>query len=274
MSARGSAAGDAASRLNDRDGPQSREDRCLTSTAPLRKPRRLGHRDGPADVLADHGHRGDIQKPEIRARPSPDLAPARLPHRGPPDHRRAGLPHRASDPHPAGRARHPQVLGIDPREHADLGADRHAPAPDRRHVDRQPPGHAPGHRGCTYRSLPDRQRSSPFGRRVDTRITRFDACSAFTHVPARTVAEPPNGGPLPPRCFSPCRHLHEPPWLLPTGATVVGRDLHPLKESAFPRRTANLGHELPIAVVVARQPGPQAAERSGQLPALEGRAVA
>ena len=30
---------------------------------------------------------------------------------------------------------------------ADLGADHHAPAPDRRHLDRQPPGHAPGRRG-------------------------------------------------------------------------------------------------------------------------------
>ena len=32
--------------------------------------------------------------------------------------------------------------------------------------------------------------------------------------------------------------------------------------------------ELPVAVVVAREPGPQAAEGVGQLPALEGRAVA
>ena len=31
---------------------------------------------------------------------------------------------------PAGRAGHPQLLGIDPREHADLGADHHPPAPD------------------------------------------------------------------------------------------------------------------------------------------------
>ena len=33
-------------------------------------------------------------------------------------------------------------------------------------------------------------------------------------------------------------------------------------------------HELPVAVVAGRQPGSQAAERVGQLPALEGRAVA
>ena len=32
--------------------------------------------------------------------------------------------------------------------------------------------------------------------------------------------------------------------------------------------------ELPVAVVVAREPGPQTAERVGQLPVLEGRAIA
>ena len=32
-------------------------------------------------------------------------------------------------------------------------------------------------------------------------------------------------------------------------------------------------HELPVTVVATRQPGPYAAERAGQLPALEGRAV-
>ena len=58
--------------------------------------------------------RGDLQEPQIRARPAPDLAPARPAHRGPPADRRAGLPRRASDPYPAGRARHPQVLDIDP----------------------------------------------------------------------------------------------------------------------------------------------------------------
>ena len=43
--------------------------------------------------------------------------------------------------------------------------------------------------------------------------------------------------PLTPECFRPFRYLHDPPWLLPTGATVVGRDSHPLEEGAFPRRT-------------------------------------
>ena len=42
-------------------------------------------------------------------------------------------------------------------------------------------------------------------------------------------------------CFSPCRYLHEPPWLLPTGATVVGRGSHPPEEGAFSRRTEKCG---------------------------------
>ena len=65
----------------------------------------------------------------------------------------------------------------------------------------------------------------------------FEACSTFTRVPARMVAEPLQSGPLSPECFRPFRYLHDPPWLLPTGATVVGRDSHPLEEGAFPRRT-------------------------------------
>ena len=43
--------------------------------------------------------------------------------------------------------------------------------------------------------------------------------------------------PFSPECFSPCRYLHGPPWLLPTGATVVGRGSHPPEEGAFSRRT-------------------------------------
>ena len=44
---------------------------------------------------------------------------------------------------------------------------------------------------CMCRSLPDRCQPSPFLRRVGFRITRFEACSAFTGVAARMVAEPP-----------------------------------------------------------------------------------
>ena len=44
---------------------------------------------------------------------------------------------------------------------------------------------------CSRRSPPDRCQPSPFYRRVGFRITRFEACSAFTHVAARMLAEPP-----------------------------------------------------------------------------------
>ena len=50
----------------------------------------------------------------------------------------------------------------------------------------------PGGTGqCARRSLPSRWQPSPFYRRVGFRITRFEACSAFTKVAARMLAEPP-----------------------------------------------------------------------------------
>ena len=58
----------------------------------------------------------------------------------------------------------------------------------------------------------------------------------FTPVPACMVTEPPRA-PLLPKCFNLHRYLHEPPKLLPTGATVVGWDPHPPARSALPRRT-------------------------------------
>ena len=73
---------------------------------------------------------------------------------------------------------------------------------------------------------------------VGFRTKRFEACSAFTRVPACMVAEPPEAALLP-ECFSPCRYLHEPPWPLPAGATVAGWDSHPPGKCAFPRRTVN-----------------------------------
>ena len=44
---------------------------------------------------------------------------------------------------------------------------------------------------CLCRSLPDHRRPSPKQRRVGFCIMCFEACSAFTRVPARMVAEPP-----------------------------------------------------------------------------------
>ena len=63
-----------------------------------------------------------------------------------------------------------------------------------------------------------------------------EACSAFTHVAARMVAEPPRAVLLSER-FGLCRYLHNPLRLLPAGAKVAERDSHPLGNGAFPRRT-------------------------------------
>ncbi len=53
--------------------------------------------------------------------------------------------------------------------------------------------HYPGGTGrCARRSLPGQCQPSPGCRRVGFRITRFEACSAFTRVAARMVAEPPD----------------------------------------------------------------------------------
>ena len=98
--------------------------------------------------------------------------------------------------------------------------------------------HYPGGTGrCSRRSLPDRWQPSPSLRRVDFRMNCFEACSAFTHVAACVLAESPKGDPLSSECFSAVRYLLAPLRLLPAGATVAGRGSHPLRHSAFPRRT-------------------------------------
>ena len=52
--------------------------------------------------------------------------------------------------------------------------------------------HYPGGAGrCARRPLPDRWQPSPLFRRVGLRVARFEACSAFTRVAARMLAEPP-----------------------------------------------------------------------------------
>ena len=58
---------------------------------------------------------------------------------------------------------------------------------------------------------------------------------SLTFRPAWSLSRP--WRPLSPECFRPFRYLHDPPWLLPTGATVVGRGSHPPEEDAFSRRT-------------------------------------
>jgi hypothetical protein len=47
--------------------------------------------------------------------------------------------------------------------------------------------------GCVCRLLPRITQPSPNGRRVGIRIVTFEACSGFTHVTARRIAQPPTG---------------------------------------------------------------------------------
>ena len=56
-------------------------------------------------------------------------------------------------------------------------------------------------------------------------------------VAACVLADSPTGDPSSSECFSAFRYLPAPLRLLPAGATVAGRDSHPLGHSAFPRRT-------------------------------------
>ena len=60
-------------------------------------------------------------------------------------------------------------------------------------------------------------------------------------VAACVLAESPSGDPSSSECFSAIRYLPAPLRLLPAGATVAGRDSHPLGHSAFPRRTSISG---------------------------------
>ena len=64
------------------------------------------------------------------------------------------------------------------------------------------------------------------------RVRRFEACAAFTSLrPAWSLNRPRR--PLSSECFGRYRCLHRPPRLLPAGATVAGRDSHPLRSGAF-----------------------------------------
>ena len=89
--------------------------------------------------------------------------------------------------------------------------------------------------GCSRCLLPQRRRPSPKFRRVGSRITFFEACSAFTArygLHTRRVALRPST-PEASEMSLPASPLR----LLPTAATFVGWDSHPLKFRAFSRRT-------------------------------------
>ena len=58
--------------------------------------------------------------------------------------------------------------------------------------------------------------------------------------------------PVASECFRRCCCLHHPLRLLPAGATVAGRDSHPLRTGAFSRRTLKLRYNSRIGVPLAR----------------------
>ena len=98
--------------------------------------------------------------------------------------------------------------------------------------------HYPGGAGrCSRRSLPGRWQPSPDSRRVGFRMSCFEACSAFHCAlrPACSLNRPRR--PFSSECFRRSRYLPHPLRLLPAGATVAGRDSHPLRNGAFARRT-------------------------------------
>jgi hypothetical protein len=81
-----------------------------------------------------------------------------------------------------------------------------------------------------------RQRPSRFLNPVGPRIALFEACSAFTHVPACMFAKSPKGDPLH-RRLRQLRYLHYRSDCYRLERPVAGWDLHPLSVGAFSRRT-------------------------------------
>ena len=95
---------------------------------------------------------------------------------------------------------------------------------------------------CACRSLPDL--SSAFPRISNGSASALPVSRLAQHSLAFRPASSPSrpGRPFYPECFKPCRYLHDPPWLLPTGATVVGQVSHLPEKSTFPRRTRYAGY--------------------------------
>jgi hypothetical protein len=76
----------------------------------------------------------------------------------------------------------------------------------------------------------------PVARPVGSRITFFEACSAFTHVTACMFARSPESD-LFHRRLRQYRYLHCRSDCYRLERRVAGWELHPLKYHAFPRRT-------------------------------------
>jgi len=105
-----------------------------------------------------------------------------------------------------------------------------------RRIDHRPPRNPDSQRAARM----DRRRPSPSVWQVGSRYARFEVCTAFIHVMTvyslsrqkRPVASMASTISLPPSSLR----------LLPTGTTVGGRGLHPLKMHVFARRTVIYPH--------------------------------
>src|SRR5437667_12566933 len=118
--------------------------------------------------------------------------------------------------------------------------------------------------GWAYSSLisPSRVSLPRKGHRVGLHIDLFEACSAFTHVAACTLARSPYFVTRYPKASD----TSSPPCLLrllPAGA-VAGWGLHPLESAAFSRRTS----EAPVRPTAATGSFPS--EAVGKLASADG----
>ena len=157
---------------------------CISSVACTLRPGSvpsLGHvmLPGFPAVVRGYRHRHSRDPRPFGHRSSPE-APSLRRHYPASSVVRASPPPRTARPFPRGLS-----VGAC---HATAGASRVATIP-LFHACRR---HYPGGAGrCACRSLLDRWQPSPLFRRVGLRVARFEACSAFTRVAARMVAEPP-----------------------------------------------------------------------------------
>ena len=128
---------------------------------------------GVCRLIANHLHLAFFESiPEVRVLPSTGITrlqrsyyPVRLPPMPPPEATLRPLPS-----HQTGLPRLPEP-------------------PFQRAVPTTPADRAGARVDCFPRSL----EPSPNGRRVGIRIVTFEACSGFTHVTARRIAQPPTG---------------------------------------------------------------------------------
>ena len=182
----------------------------LRDSLPFRRDRRQSHSRGPSPLR----HLSTPEAPFFDGR-----YPASSVLRASPPPCRPGLPLAGSR---SPRARHRQGFPCCYAFHLPC-----MPAP----IPRRKPA------GALVALFPAGQRPSPNDRRVGFRIMRFEACSAFTRVPACMVAEPPIGSPsLQGASAHVVTSMNRPGRYQPE-RQLLGGVRTPQGKRAFPRRT-------------------------------------